>query len=213
MKRSWAAELLDDPALPDPVHEAAHRSLTRFPRWLGNTRAIQQALRRGAEPARRILDLGCGRGGLLADLHRQTTADLLGVDLRASPRAPVPIIQADAVRGLLPDSDVAICVCLAHHLSESDLIAMIRNVGRSSRRLVLLDPVRHWLPLALFRIFVYPFLHPVTAADGVRSIRRSYTPKELRALVACALHDTGAHVRFRVAPFYVRQMVDISYYP
>ena len=135
------------------------------------------------------------------------------MELRAPPPnlTTVPILEANAVRSRLPDSDVAVAVCVAHHLSDSDCIELIRNVGRYCRRFVILDLVRHWLPLALFRLAVCPLIHPVNAADGRRSIRRSYTPREMRAVVAQALEGTRARFRHSVAPLYMRQMVDISY--
>ena len=54
-------------------------------------------------------------------------------------------------------------------------------------------------------------MHPVNEHDGCRSIRRAYTPPELRAIVSRALDGAGAHFRHSVAPFYTRQIVDIRY--
>jgi hypothetical protein len=84
-------------------------------------------------------------------------------------------------------------------------------VGRSCRRFILLDLVRHPLPLALFRLFMAPLVCPIDAEDGQRSIRRSYTPRELRAVTASALAGTGSHFHLSIAPFHVRQVLDISY--
>ena len=111
----------------------------------------------------------------------------------------------------LPDSDVAVAVCVAHHLSDSDYMELIRNVGRYCRRFVILDLVRHRLPLTLFRLAVCPLIHPVNASDGRQSICRSYTPPEMGALVTRALEGTRGRFRHSVAPLYMRQIVDISY--
>ena len=89
---------------------------------------------------------------------------------------------------------------------------LIRNVGRYCRRFIILDLVRHRLPLTLFGM-IGPLMHPVNAHDGRRSIRRAYTPRELRAMVTRALEGTRAQFRHSVAPFYTRQIVDISYEP
>ena len=110
-----------------------------------------------------------------------------------------------------PKTDLAFSMYVGHHLSEQDLIGLIRNVGRFSRRFILLDLVRHPLPLALFRICVAPFVSPVVVADGQVSIRRSYTGTELRELTAEALAGSAACFRHSVAPLYVRQVIDISY--
>ena len=213
MVRSLETELMEVPGLPDQVLDRAHHGLTRVHRFLGNHAAILRALRRDPLPIRRVIDIGCGRGALLARIRRELGADVLGVDLRSPLHNPasVPILRADAVRDALPGADVAVAVCLAHELSDSELIQLIANVRRSCRRFILLDPVRHWLPLALFRAFVVPVAHPIVGSDGLASIRRSYTPAELAALVARGLAGTEAAARHSVAPFYIRQVIDIRY--
>jgi hypothetical protein len=122
-----------------------------------------------------------------------------------------PIVRADAVRDPLPMADVAFSLHTAHHLSEAELIQMIRNVGRSCRRFIVLDLVRAPLPLALFKIFIAPFVSRIAASDGQTSVRRAYTPNELHRIVSDALADTGASFRHSVSALSLRQIVDISY--
>ncbi len=213
LERSFAPEIIDNPNLPDDLMRAVHRDLTRTHRWLGNTAAIIAALKRDPLPIHRVLDIGCGAGGLLLEIRKKLRADVIGVELRApSPNlTTITIVEANAVRSALPDSDVAVAVCVAHHLSEADYVELIRNVGRYCRRFVILDLVRHRLPLTLFCLAVCPLIHPVNAADGRRSIRRAYTPLEMRAVVNRALEGTCARFRHSVAPLYMRQIVDITY--
>jgi 2-polyprenyl-3-methyl-5-hydroxy-6-metoxy-1,4-benzoquinol methylase len=212
MDRVQATELLDDPSLSGEVVARAYRALARTHRWLGNTGAILRALSRSQPPVHKVLDIGCGQGALLEEIRRKLHAEVIGVDLRPPPAsAPVPILQANAVCDPLPRADVAVAVCMAHHLSDRELVLMICNVAKSCPRLILLDLVRHRLPLALFRIFVSPFLPRINAADGVTSIRRSHTPHELRKLVNVAVRGTSARVRHTVAPLYIRQIVDIRW--
>jgi SAM-dependent methyltransferase len=213
LERSFAREIIDNPDLSDELVREVHRNLTRTHRWLGNTAAILAALQRDPLPVRRVLDIGCGNGELLLEIRRKLRTEVIGVELRApSPNlTTIPILEANAVRSPLPNSDVALAVCMAHHLSDSDCVELIRNVGRYCRRFVILDLVRHWLPLTLFRLLVGPLVHPVNATDGRRSIQRSYTPPEMAAMVARALEGTGARYRHSVAPLYMRQIVDISY--
>jgi len=215
LKRSFALEIMDNPDLPDEIMREVHRDLTRTHRWLGNTAAIISALKRDPLPIRRVLDIGCGNGGLLLEIRKKLQTEVIGVELRApSPNlTAIPIVEANAVRSPLPDSDVAVAVCVAHHLSDADYVELIRNVGRYCRRFVILDLVRHRLPLTLFRLAICPLIHPVNASDGRRSICRSYTPPEMGALVTRALEGTRARFRHSVAPLYMRQIVDISYNP
>ena len=213
MIRKNETEILDGGGVPEELVERAYRDLARIHRWLGDTACIVSAVRRDPLPVRRVLDVGCATGLVSAEVGRRLGVDVIGVDLSPHPSiaAPIPIVQADAVRDELPCADVAFSMNFGHHLSEQDLVSLIRNVGRSCRRFVLLDLVRHWLPLVLFRLFVAPLVCPINAEDGQRSIRRSYTPVELRCITATALAGTLGHFRLTVAPFYVRQVVDISY--
>jgi len=179
----------------------------------GDTRAILTAVKRDPHPVRRILDIGCARGGVLRQMQSQLEAEVVGVDLHppGDSSHEIPIVQADATRDRLPEADVAFSMYLGHHLAPADLIALIRNVGRSCRRFLLLDLVRHPLPLALFRVFVAPLVSPIVVADGGLSIRRSYTPPELAALAREAVGGSAGRFRHSVAPFYIRQVLDISY--
>ena len=152
MRRSFEEEILDGGGQLPEVLARAHRALSLTHSLLGNHAAILRALRCDGPAVRRVLDIGCGHGGLLEKVRRQMGADVLGVDLRP-PEGGVgefPILQLDAVREVLPRADVAVCVCLVHHLRDEEFVEMIRNVGRTCRRFVILDLVRHRVPLALF---------------------------------------------------------------
>ena len=204
-------ELIDDPALPADVWERVHRDLDRVHCFLGNYRAVFSGLEQRAAS---VIDLGCGTGTLLRRLRRHRPVQGVGVDLRppsASAEPGLTFVAADATCDHLPAADAAVSLCLIHHLSEDELIALIRNSRRSVRQLILVDLVRHPLPLWLFRLFLKPFLHPVTGTDGLRSIRRSWTPNELRALVQYAIAESPSQWRHAVAPFWIRQMVEIKW--
>jgi SAM-dependent methyltransferase len=198
---------LDVTRLPEAVVERAYRDLTWLHRVLGNTRHVARAIRRDPLPVRRVLDIGCGYGRVSAEIQDRLGVEVIGVDPRPPKEAPVTIVRADAVRDPLPPADVAYCLCLVHHLDEQEVAELIRNVGRSCRRFLIVDLVRHWLPLALFRALIAPFFSPVAAIDGAKSVRRAYTPAELARIV----EFTGVRYRHSVAPFFVRQSVDIQY--
>jgi len=212
LDRSLEPEILDSHSVPEAARVRAYEELQRTHQWLGNTSAILRLLRRDPLPISRVLDIGCGHGALLQRVRRELGTEVVGFDLHAAPaNAPVTILTGNAVTDPLPRADVAISVCVAHHLSEADLIGLIRNVSGSCRRFILLDLVRHWMPLALFQTFVCPLLDGLNAHDGVLSLRRSYTPRELRSVVEKALEGSTGHVQHRVSPFYIRQVVDISW--
>ena len=211
MRRSLTPEIMDNPDVPHETWERFHRQLSALHRFLGNQRAILEALRRNPFPMHRVIDIGCGSGELLDAIQRDLHVAVQGVDLRPPQHqvVDIPIVAADAARDRLPNADVAICVTAFHHLSEDEITALVRNAGRSVRRLIVLDLVRHWLPLALFRVLVAPFLMRIVAVDGCQSIRRAYTPAELRTIVESALNGSGARLVHTVTPFRSRQMIDI----
>jgi len=213
MRRSLTPEIMDDPDVSYETWERFHRQLGSLHRFLGNQRAILDALRRHPHPIGRVLDIGCGDGALLNAIQRDLRVEVQGIDLRPPKRQffDVPITAADAARDRLPDADIAICVAVFHHFTEDEITAVVRNASRSVRRLIILDLVRHWLPLALFTVLVAPFLMRVVALDGCQSIRRAYTPAELRAIVEGALNGSQARLVHNVTRFRSRQMIDITW--
>ncbi len=215
MTRTLEKEILERPDVAEHLVARAYRDLTRIHRFLGDTASVIAALRRDPLPVRRVLDVGCAAGGVLLEIRRKLGVQAIGVDIKPpkTPDLPFAIVSADAVRDPLPEADVAFSMYLGHHLPESDLVGLIRNVGQFCRRFILLDLVRHALPLALFRGFVAPFVCPIVVSDAQVSIRRSYTAPEMARLTREALAGSGARFRHTVAPLYVRQILDINYAP
>ncbi len=215
MLREDKFEILEETYVADDLVARAYSDLSKIHRWLGDTASIVHAIRRDPLPVRRLLDVGCGLGLVAGEIRRRLGIETVGIDIRTYPSiaAGVTIVEADARSDALPFADIAYSLHLGHHLSESDLESMIRNVGRFCRRFILLDLVRHPLPLALFRLCVAPWVSPISAEDGRRSVRRAYTQAELRAVAASALEGSDAVFQSTVAPFYIRQILDISYDP
>jgi SAM-dependent methyltransferase len=217
MDRCEEAELLDGNEVSAEALARAYGQITRIHRWLGNTGTVMRLLADGPRPPKRVLDIGCGQGALLVEIRRNLGVEVIGFDLRAAPAdAPVPIVTGNAVSDPLPEADVAICVVMAHHLTETELARMVENVGRSCRRFVLLDLVRHPVPLALFRTFVSPLLSRINALDGQTSIRRAYTAEEMRGIVdrgLSGLRRPVSRLRHTVSPLWIRQVVDICWEP
>jgi 2-polyprenyl-3-methyl-5-hydroxy-6-metoxy-1,4-benzoquinol methylase len=214
MRRSFQPEIMDSEKISGDELTQVHRQIQMVHHWLGNTNAILDALRREQATVKRVLDIGCGRGGLLIKIRDRLGIEVVGVDLRAAPPlSPVSIFACNAVTDLLPEADVAVCMMLAHHLSEADLTQMIANVSRSCQRFVILDLVRHPAPLWLFRAFVAPLLDRTNALDGQTSIRRAYTAIEMRAIVNHALAHGRAvkSLHHTIAPLWMRQIVDIRW--
>jgi SAM-dependent methyltransferase len=207
MQRSLEPEIMDGPDIPADVKRKFHADLKLIHRFMDNGSMIIRHL----HGARKVMDIGCGDGQLLTLVREKTGAEVQGVDLVDQPEAKVPVIRADATRDRLPRADVAISSLVIHHLTEQQAIDLIRNVGRSCRRFVILDLVRHQLPLWLFTIFLCPLLSRVGAVDGRQSVRRAFTGPEMNALVQKALSGTGATFNQWVSCFAARQVIDINF--
>ena len=211
MIRSLEPELMDSPDIIGPILDKFHRDLNFVNKCLGTFPTIERFIRDDDQPVGRVLDIGCGGGALLEYLHKSLGVEVIGVDLKPPDTASVPIIAADAVTEPLPEADVAVCSLVAHHLTPEQNIALIRNAGRSCRRFIIHDLIRHRLPFVLFTVFLCPLIGREAAVDGRQSIRRAFTPDEFRELVRTALEGTNATFTTDVSPFLSRQIIDIRY--
>ena len=208
--------MMDAPDIPDALLQQFHKDLRRVHSLLGTFGTVEKFLRADPEPVRRVLDIGCGAGDLLIYLRRRMGVEVVGVDPKPGGSGEVTILPADAVSQPLPQVDVAVCTMLCHHLTPEENIALIRNVGRSARRFVILDLIRHPLPLALFSAFICPLIGHEAGADGRQSIRRAFTPPEFRKLAEEALDGmsglTAPSVTIDVPLWQSRQVVDIRFH-
>ena len=211
MIRSLEPELMDSPEIQGEILKKFHKDLARIHFFLGTHSTIERFLRADQKPVRRILDIGCGDGRLLEYLHRKLNVKVIGIDQKPVPHPTIPIVAADAVSEKLPEADVAVCSLLNHHLTPEQNIALIRNVGRSCRRFVISDLIRHPLPLALFSTFICPLIGHEAAVDGRQSIRRAFTPEEFSELATTALAGTGGSFAIDASLFKSRQIIDIRY--
>lgn len=212
-------ELMDDPAC-DPERLAA--TLRRFDTvnrlvsgWGGvyRTRLVPRLAALG-RPAR-VLDLGCGGGDLvarLAALARRDGLDVHWVGADPDPRAlhiataresaDVRFVAADS-GALLAKGDVFDAVIsnhVLHHLGSELPVVAAQSRALSSGVVLHGDIARGRLAYALYAIGITP-LAPGTflRTDGLRSIRRSFTPDELRA--ALGADTAGAWSVHAPAPF------------
>lgn len=186
--RSTEPELLD----LGVEHEEARRSLAdlRFVnRWLGGRRALLRAVLPHLEAPARLLDVGCGSGDLPVTLARAASGPIVAVGLDAKllhlREAPYVLRRvAGDVRALPfpPRSfDVVTASCLLHHFDAPEVPSLLRALfGLCRRALVVNDLHRSRLPHAVSRWLLPLVLRSrVSVNDGLISIRRGFTPREL----------------------------------
>ncbi|MEP6716188.1 MAG: methyltransferase domain-containing protein [Terriglobia bacterium] len=210
MKRSLEPELMDSPDVTGPLLDKFHRDLARVHGLLGSFPTLERFLRQDELPVRSVLDIGCGGGALMDYLRRRMGVRAIGVDPK--PGGP-GILPLNAVTDPLPHADVAISSLVAHHLTPEENIALIRNVAKSCRRFLILDLIRHPMPLVLFTVFICPLIGHEAAVDGRQSVRRAFTPAEFSDLVRTAIAGTAATFTIDVPPLLSRQVIDIRFEP
>lgn len=199
-RRRRAVEYLDDPALPADVRDRAMGDVVRSNLLFGGTRAVMLVLRdvlRRMPVRATLLDVGTGLADIPArarDEARQLEVDLttIGLDrsetLARSARLRVQwAVCGDAVAlPLARDSvDVVTCSQLLHHFEEAAARTVIAELHRVARdAIVISDLHRSWLAAGGFWTAAAALrFHPVTRHDGVVSVLRGFTERELESLV------------------------------
>lgn len=196
-------------------------------RWLGGTRVVLHHLARlvAAHPQReyRVLDVATGSADIplhVADWGRRRGLRIRVVATDAHPatlteaRARVaadPDVTAEPADAMaLPYDDGAfdfvLCSTALHHFNTDDeCVRVLRELDRVARLGAVVNDLRrsraalvgaNLLAATVWRT------HPITRYDGPLSVRRAFTPAELRALGrAAGLRGAKVfgHVPFRVA--------------
>jgi 2-polyprenyl-3-methyl-5-hydroxy-6-metoxy-1,4-benzoquinol methylase len=197
-------ELMDDPAC-DAVRLAnTYRQFDTMNRWLTGWRGIYRrmiapSLSRHGGPAT-LLDVGCGGGGLVADLCRWASSDgyvLRGVgidpdaraiafarDSNVSPPVSFQCRSLEDAGELGGPFDFVVCNHVLHHLPGTEVPSFLVAMARLSSRLAIVeDTCRSRLAYLLFPVCTRPlFRDSFIVEDGRRSIRRAFRTRELREL-------------------------------
>jgi ubiquinone/menaquinone biosynthesis C-methylase UbiE len=194
--RSTERELLElgDGADDEVRHNLAEMSW--FNRWLGGRRSLKKFLLPRLRSGWKVVDAGCGGGGLLRFVSRWASqrgldVQLIGLDqdrrnLAVAREILGPeawLVAGDLTQMPFRDGSVEglYSTLVLHHLDPLALQQAVAESARiSSRIAVLNDLVRDRLALLFFRATA-PLLARcrLTRYDGDLSIRRAYTPKEL----------------------------------
>jgi ubiquinone/menaquinone biosynthesis C-methylase UbiE len=200
MKRVVTPELLDsDAATPAEVQQTL-ADLRRINRWFGGIsttrRMLEQVVARlGKRSSDRgaltLLDVGAGSGDVSLTAARQirppaqirvTLMDRMPAHL---PRNGTGTVAGDALALPFLDSsfDLVTCSLLIHHLEREQIVQFVNQALRVARVAVLLNDLRRE-PLHLALMYAgYPLFASLTLHDGIASVRRAYTPQELKSIL------------------------------
>jgi len=189
-RRATDPELLDE-GVPEEEALRSLGDLRLVNRWLGGRRSLCAAVRPYLGAGGRLLDVGCGSADLPAFLLRSSPGGVMavGLDIKALHlrEAPPEIHRVvGSVRGLpfAPLSfDVVTASLFLHHFDGPQVAEVLRLLYALARRaLVVNDLHRARVPYLFGRLaFRHVFRSPVSVADGLLSIRRAFTPRELEA--------------------------------
>jgi len=219
-RRATDTELLDE-GVPDDEVVASLADLRFVNDWLGNRARVLAAARphlqdlllhdrhlhdrhlhrSDATPAFKLLDVGCGSGDLLhwLGVRMSPTVMTVGVDIKRLHliQAPSEVRCVAADARTLPFAsgafDVVTTSLFLHHFDGLEVATVLRELFRVTRRaLIVTDLRRAFVPYAFGRLaFPLLFRSQVSVVDGLTSIRRAFTAREL----AAAFGDAGIAAR------------------
>ncbi len=216
MLRKNLEEILDSDECPAIETEASLRDLCRINRWFGGVATTRKLIERVAAATGRrhlsLLEVAAGFGEVPRTAAHQLARNGITLDITDLDRVPSHLqgdhraLVADALALPFRDAsfDVVSCSLFAHHLEPRQLSQFAGEALRTSRCAVLInDLIRHPLHLALVYAG-FPLMRSyVSRVDGVASVRRAYTPEEVRTIVAdgtqsAAKIDISTHYLFRM---------------
>jgi ubiquinone/menaquinone biosynthesis C-methylase UbiE len=138
-----------------------------------------------------LLDVGAGSGDVALSSARQLQSQAR-VRCTLLDRIPGHMLRNGASRVAgdamaLPfldaSFDLVTCSLFLHHLEREEIVRFVNESLRVARIAVLLNDLRRG-PLHLALIYAgFPLFGRLTRHDGVASVRRSYTPEEMLAIL------------------------------
>ena len=204
MRRAAGALEHLDRAVPPAARDASLADIDRLNAWFGGYALTLRALDRlvlcaGASRPLLVVDVGGGRGDFARRLteyaRRRGRAihvvvvdrdpDLLAAARRAAP-ADVSLVRADATA--LPfrarGADVVTMSLTLHHMEPDAAATSLGEMYTAARTAVVVNDLLRsrlslWLVWAATRVLG---CHPISRHDGPLSVRRAYSPDEVRAL-------------------------------
>jgi ubiquinone/menaquinone biosynthesis C-methylase UbiE len=195
MRRIVRPELLDSQeGSPDEIKRSLN-DLRFINRWFGGHNTSRWLVQRVVSETRlsslNLLDVGAATGDGLAAIQGTFTRNAIrGTLLDRNPAnfngTRGPKVAADALALPFRDRsfDLVLCSLFAHHLEPAQFMHFVEEALRVSRVAVLINDLRRsYLHLGLIYAGL-PLFSRLTRHDSVASVLRSYTPDEIRSMLA-----------------------------
>lgn len=200
--RTEADEIMDDFQLQGPELLDALDKIAFINKVLGGNQLTVQGLQKLLATSTldkvTIVDVGCGNGDMLrvlADgvIKKGVKLELIGIDAN-----PHTIAYAKELSEKYPNIryrcadifnesfsemnyDILLCTLTLHHFKNNDIVYLLSIFCQQARLgVVINDLQRSRLAYRLFQLFSVVFkLNPMSREDGLTSILRGFTKKEL----------------------------------
>lgn len=214
MQRINTEEILDSNSCPALEAKASLRDLCRINRWFGGVATTRCLIERIATKTGQkhfsILEVASGFGAVPRLAAQRLAQKGITLEITDLDRVPSHLqcghraVVADALALPFRDRsfDLVSCSLFAHHLDSLQLEAFAAEASRVSRRAVLInDLIRH--PVHLILVYAgFPLMRShVSRVDGVASVRRAYTPQEMRQALSRSFPgkiEISCHYLFRM---------------
>lgn len=199
---------MDDPLLSARAHDRALRGLHRLnavSRTVATVwRPVAAIARANPDRTLTLLDVATGGGDLPIGLSQRAQQQGLaltieGCDISQNAinyahaaamlaNAPVRFFKADALAdGLTAHYDIITASLFLHHLTNAQVISLLRTLAASADHVIVSDLIRnrtgYFLAYAGTRLLSRS---PIVRTDGLRSVRAAFTISEARELAAQA---------------------------
>ncbi len=197
MERVVIPELLDGDAGSPAEVSTSLADLGRINRWFGGVRVLSRLVERVAERTGRreltLLDVAGARGELPARAAAQLRGKNIRLAITVLDRATSHLkpgnrsVVGNALALPFRDSsfDLVSSSLFVHHLEPPEVRQFVNEALRVGRLAVLINDIRrHPAHLALVYAGMPLYRSRLTRYDAPVSIRRAYTPAEMRGLLA-----------------------------
>ncbi len=187
MIRSNEKELMDIGAYTPSEYKECLEKLFLVGKYSGIHRDTRRILKKVMPKS--ILDIGCGDGRLLRSLGIHfPEAACLGIDISQE-----AIDHAKAEKNIrfccqktFIQADVIMATLVLHHLDDDEITPFLQSAYMQANKVVIINDLqRSRLSRELFRMIAKPlFSNRLISHDGIISIEKGFTKRELQAFIA-----------------------------
>lgn len=196
--RSHKKELLDEENIPLKDLERNLYELHIINQWLGGYRVSLNSIKKILKPGFVLADIGCGGGDTLKKISNQfpdKNLSFYGIDLKPgcinyciqNKNNPALTFITDDYKNIfkhVPSVNILHAALFCHHLTEEEIIGLIRFARANKSILVINDLERN--PIAYYAIKLLTALFSksyLVKNDAPLSVLRGFTSKEWRAMI------------------------------